>query len=61
MLYIYKARSWQAGKMYTNTNSNSNLNLNSTYKTMVDNNEIEYVLPGPNQEIARRTSAEIIK
>ena len=37
------------GRCYTNTSSNSHLKSNSTDKPMVNNNEIKYFLPGPNQ------------
>ena len=38
------------GRCYTNTNSNPDLNLTSTDKPVVSNNEIEYFLPGTNQD-----------
>ena len=48
-------------RCYTNTSSNSNLNSNSTEKPMVNSNEIDYFLPGPNQDNDKRLSTEIIK
>ena len=48
-------------RCYTNTSGNSNLNSNSTDKPMVNNNETEYFLPGPNQDSERRASIEITK
>ena len=38
------------GKCYANTSRNLNLRSNSADKPMVKNNEINYFLPGPNQE-----------
>ena len=49
------------GGHYTNTISNSNLRSNSADKPTVNNNEINYFLPGPNQDNDKRVSAIITK
>ena len=49
------------GRCYNNTQSNSSLNLNSTDKSMINNNEIEYFLQGPNHANYRRASTVIKK
>ena len=46
---------------YRNTGTNSNLYSSNTFTPMVNNNEIKYFLPGPNQEYDRRVSAEITR
>ena len=46
------------GRCYTITNSHSDLCPNSAHKPMVNNNEIEYLPPGSNQDNDRRASVE---
>ena len=48
----------------TNKNSNSNLNSSNTFMPIVNNNEMEYFLPDPNQENYRKSQdgyKEILK
>ena len=45
-----KQEAGRPGRCYANTNSNSNLKPNSMDKPMVNKNEINYFLPGPNQD-----------
>ena len=42
-----------------NTDTNSNLNNSNAFTPVVKNKDIEYFVPGPNQESDRRASAEI--
>ena len=44
---------------YTNTSSNSNINSSNAFMPIVNNNEIEYFLPDPDQENDQRASNEI--
>ena len=46
---------------YAKTGSNSNINNSNAFIPMVNNNDIEYFLPGPSRENNRRASAELTK